>query len=89
MAEIKQTERAAKVLNDTMKCCKEYRHEFVMPEHLLFVLTDEFNFSRALNDFYSTEMFVERLEKKLEDTETVPEGKDYEPEASMQLGQVI
>ena len=89
MAEIKQTERAAKVLNDTMKCCKEYRHEFVMPEHLLFVLTDEFNFNRALNDFYSTEMFVERLEKKLEDTETVPEGKDYEPEASMQLGQVI
>ena len=89
MAEIKQTERAAKVLNDTMKCCKEYRHEFVMPEHLLFVLTDEFNFNRALNDFYSTEMFVERLEKKLEDTETIPEGKDYEPEASMQLGQVI
>ena len=89
MAEIKQTERAAKVLNDTMKCCKEYRHEFVMPEHLLFVLTDEFNFNRALNDFYSTETFVERLEKKLEDIETVPEGKDYEPEASMQLGQVI
>ena len=89
MAEIKQTERAAKVLNDTMKCCKEYRHEFVMPEHLLFVLTDEFNFNRALNDFYPTEMFVERLEKKLEDIETVPEGKDYEPEASMQLGQVI
>ena len=89
MAEIRQTERAAKVLNDTMKCCKEYRHEFIMPEHLLFVLTDEFNFNRMFNIFYPIETFVERLEEKLEDIETVPEGQDYEPEASTQLGQVI
>jgi ATP-dependent Clp protease ATP-binding subunit ClpA len=89
MAEIRQTERAAKVLNDTMKCCKEYRHEFIMPEHLLFVLTDEFNFNRMFNIFYPIETFVERLEEKLEDIETVPEGQDYEPEASIQLGQVI
>lgn len=89
MAEIRQTERAAKVLNDTMKCCKEYRHEFIMPEHLLFVLTDEFNFNRIFNIFYPIETFVERLEEKLEDIETVPEGQDYEPEASIQLGQVI
>ncbi len=89
MAEIRQTERAAKVLNDTMKCCKEYRHEFIMPEHLLFVLTDEFNFNRMFNIFYPIETFVERLEEKLEDIETVPEGQDYEPEASTQLGKVI
>ena len=89
MAEIRQTERASKVLNDTMKCCKEYRHEFIMPEHLLFVLTDEFNFNRMFNIFYPIETFVERLEEKLEDIETVPEGQDYEPEASTQLGQVI
>ena len=89
MAEIRQTERTAKVLKETMACCKEYRHEFVMPEHLLFVLTDEFNFNRALNIFYPIEKFVERLEEKLEDIETVPEDKEYEPEASVQMGQVI
>ena len=89
MAEIRQTDRAAKVLQETMACCKEYRHEFVMPEHLLFVLTDEFNFNKALNIFYSVEIFVERLEEKLEDVETVPEDKEYEPEASVQMGQVI
>ena len=89
MAEIRQTDRAAKVLQETMACCKEYRHEFVMPEHLLFVLTDEFNFNKALNIFYSIEIFVERLEEKLEDVETVPEDKEYEPEASVQMGQVI
>ena len=89
MAEIKQTERASKVLRETMTCCKEYRHEFVMPEHLLFVLMDEFNFNRALNNFYPPEVIVERLEEKLEDIETVPEGQTYDPEASTQMGQVI
>ena len=89
MAEIKQTERAAKALNDTMKCCKEYRHEFIMPEHLLFVLTDEFNFNRTLNIFYPIEQFIERLEKQLESIETVPADRDYEPEASSQLAEML
>ena len=44
MAEIKQTKRAATVLKETVDCCKEYRHEFIMPEHLLMVLIDEFSF---------------------------------------------
>ena len=89
MAEIKQTDRAAKVLKDTMTCCKEYRHEFILPEHLLLVLIDEFNFNRALNNFYSPIVLAERLEEKLEDVETVPDDKDYEPIASVQMGNVI
>ena len=89
MAEIKQTERAALVLNEAMKCCKEYRHEFVMPEHLLLVLIDDFNFSKALDTFYPIEDLAERLEEQLEAIETVPEDKEYEPEASAQMGQLI
>ena len=89
MAEIKQTERTKMVLNETMKCCKDYRHEFIMPEHLLWVLVDEFNFNKALNIFYPIEEFVERLEKQLETIETVPEDRDYEPEASEQMSKVI
>ena len=89
MGEMKQTERAARVLNDTMACCRQYRHEFVMPEHLLWVLTAESTFSGRLNIFYPIDKFAKRLEEKLEDIETVPEGKEYEPEASTQLGQVI
>ena len=69
MAEIKQTDRAARVLRDTMKCCKAYRHEFVMPEHLLLTLIDDFNFNKALAIFYSPEVLAERLEEKLEDIE--------------------
>ena len=89
MAEIKQTERAALVLNEAMKCCKEYRHEFIMPEHLLWVLIDEFNFNKALNIFYPIETFADRLEEKLEEIEMVPEDRDYVVEASEQMGKVI
>ena len=89
MAEIIQSERASQILKETWECCKEYRHEFVMPEHLLFVLTDEFNFNKTLNIFYSPEEFVERLDEKLEDVETVPEDREYEPEPSVQMGQLI
>ena len=89
MAEIIQSERASQILKETWECCKEYRHEFVMPEHLLFVLTDEFNFNKTLNIFYSPEEFMERLEEKLEDVETVPEDREYEPEPSVQMGQLI
>ena len=32
------------MLNKAYECCKEYRHEFIMPEHLLLVLIEDFNF---------------------------------------------
>ncbi|MBR2778069.1 MAG: ATP-dependent Clp protease ATP-binding subunit ClpA [Prevotella sp.] len=89
MAEIRQTKRAAEVLRSALDCCKEYRHEFVMPEHLLLALTDEENFSRALSDYAHLLPFAEEIEEKLETIEEVPEDKDYEPEASIQMQQVI
>ena len=89
MAEIRQTERAARVLNKTMKCCKGYRHEFVMPEHLLLMLTDESCFSRTLNDYYPSISVAEEIEHQLLSVEAVPKEKDYEPEASTQLEQVL
>ena len=89
MAEIKQTDRAAKVLRDTMECCKSYRHEFIMPEHLLLTLVDDFYFGKTLDIFYSSEVLAEELEERLEDIEIVPEDREYDPEASEQMGKVI
>ena len=89
MAEIRQTDRAAKVLQETMACCKEYRHEFVMPEHLLLVLTDDECFGNTLNDYYPSLSLAEQIEEELAKMETVPEEKAYEPEASVQMGHVI
>ena len=89
MAEIKQTERAAKLLNQAYECCKEYRHEFIMPEHLLLMMIDEFNFNKALNIFYSPYLLQGRLKEFLEGVERMPEDKEYEPEASEQMSKVI
>ena len=77
------------MLSDTMKCCKEYRHEFIMPEHLLLVMMDDNEFYNTLDSYYSANLFQERIENKLDEVETVPEDIDYEPEASTQMGQLI
>ena len=77
------------MLHEAMKCCRRYRHEFVMPEHLLLVLTDEPNFSRTLNIFYPSGSFAEHIEDQLEVIESIPDDKEYEPEASAQMAEVI
>ena len=89
MAEIKQTERAAKLLVAAMECSRERRHEFIMPEHLLLRLTDDFNFHAALNIFYPPQRLVERLEEQLARVERVPDGIDYQPAPSEQMGRLI
>ena len=89
MAEIKQTKRAATVLKETVDCCKEYRHEFIMPEHLLMVLIDEFSFGHIFNNYADLQALAEKLEEKLEETEVVPEGQPYDPEVSALMSQVI
>ena len=89
MAEIKQTERASRLFNQALECCKNYRHEFLMPEHLLLVLIDDFDFNSVLNIFYSPQEFAERVEEFLDGIETIPEEMEYEPVVSAQMGEVI
>ena len=89
MSQIRQTERASKVLNKAYEYCQDYRHEFIMPEHLLMVLIDEFNFNAALNIFYSPFQLQTRLKEFLDGVELVPFGIDYEPEVSEQMAKVL
>ena len=89
MPEIKQSERASRLLNKALECCKSYRHEFIMPEHLLFVLIDDDNFNSALNIFYSPQVLAEKVEEFLEQMERVPDDVEYEPEVSAQMSKVI
>ena len=89
MPEIKQTERAAKVLHIAMEYCKKSRNEFVTPEHLLLAMLRDENFVHILNDFYGPDLLADRLFEEMVGVEKVPEGQEYEPEASAQLGQVI
>ena len=89
MPEIKQTERVLRLLNKALECCKQYRHEFIMPEHVLSALTEDDDFYAACNLFCNPQTMKERLEEFLLQTEPMPEDVDYEPEVSTQLTEVI
>ena len=89
MTEINQTDRTAYLLNRTVELCKEYRHEFVMPEHLLFALTDDSNFRSAFNMFYDQFALIDKTRNFLNNVETLPQADDYEPEMSAQMSMVL
>ena len=89
MGEIKQSERASRLLNKAYECCMSYRHEFIMPEHLLLMMIEEFNFNAALNIFYSPFQLEERIKEYLDTVDTLPEKMEYMPEASAQMSKVI
>ena len=77
------------MLNKAYECCKGYRHEYIMPEHLLLALIEDFNFNAALNIFYSPFQLEERVKEYLEGVESLPEGTEYIPETSVQMGKVL
>ena len=77
------------MLNEALECCRNYRHEFLMPEHLLFVLIEDETFSAALSIYADVYTLQERVVEVLDLTETVPEETDYELGMSVQMSKVI
>ena len=89
MAEIRQTERAARILHIAWEYCQKDRNEFVTPEHLLLAMMRDEVFAHTLSDFCRPDKMCDSLFRQMIEVETVPEGQDYEPETSAQLGEVI
>ena len=89
MAEIKQTERVERVMKSAFAYCNNYKHEFVMPEHLLLALIEDSNFNTALSVLCSPPTFANKIETFLQDIEMVPNAFDYQPELSIQSRQLI
>jgi len=89
MAEIRQTERAVRILHIAWEYCQKDRNEFVTPEHLLLAMMRDEVFVHTLSDFCRPDKMADSLFRQMIKVETVPEGQDYEPEASAQLGEVI
>ena len=89
MAKKENTLRASWALSKAYDCCTAYRHEFIMPEHLLMGLTEDFNFQNALQRFNSVDELRRRIGSYLEGLDQVPAGKEYTPEPSEQMQQVI
>ena len=89
MAEIRQTERASRILHLTMKYCKDDKNEFASPEHLLLAMMRDETFVQTLADYCRPDLLADRLFLKMTEVEQVPDGVTYEPDASAQLAQVI
>ena len=60
-----------------------------MPLHLLSALIEDDDFNAALNIFFSPQVLAERVEEFLVLVDAVPEGIEYEPMVSVQMGEVI
>ena len=89
MAEIRQTERAARILHIAWEYCQKDRNEFVTPEHLLLAMMRDEVFVNTLSDYCRPDKLADSLFRQMIEVERIPEGQDCQPEASAQLGQVI
>ncbi len=89
MPYIKQTDRCARVLMRAQQLCNEFRHEFLTPEHLLYVLLDEESFYAVINEFTDYQSLQRDLKSKLLTMEKVPYDSEYDSEVSVQMNQLI
>ena len=90
MSEVKKTQRASALLSRALKCCKDYRHEFMMPEHVLWALMEDESFYAAVSHFCDPLALKECVELFLTQQESMPEEMgEYEPEASVQMSEVV
>lgn len=89
--DIKNTEFANRAFTSAQRKAMHYRHQFILPEHLLSVLLEQEPFSDALDECYCDAFELsETLENYLtEKIESVPKGVDYELEISTQLNELI
>ena len=71
MAEIKQTERASKVLQIAMEYCRNDRNEFVTPEHLLLAMMRDDSFVHVLADFARPDLMCDDLFMQMVDWERI------------------
>ena len=90
MPEIRKTERLDALLSNVLQCCLDYRHEFVMPEHLLCMLFDDSSFDSVLSYFCDASRLRSELVSQMEQMEKVPESRgNYQPEASTLMTQLL
>ena len=89
MSNIKQTDRLSGIFNKGLFLCKEYRHQFLTPEHILLALTFDNNFNDAIDIYSDSDDLKTEIENFLSHIEVVQNDNDYDPEISLQLSEVI
>lgn len=73
----------------TLTYCKAYRHQFIMPEHLLLALANDEDFCQAMDVWADSDALCLRVKEFLDRQEVVPEDVEYNPETSEQMSKLI
>ena len=89
MPNITQTERVNRLLAQTLTYCKAYRHQFIMPEHLLLALANDEDFCQVMDVWADSGVLRQRVKEFLDRQEVVPEDIEYNPETSEQMSKLI
>ena len=89
MPNITQTERVNRLLAQTLTYCKAYRHQFIMPEHLLLALANDEDFCQAMDVWADSDALRLRVKEFLDRQEVVPEDVEYNPKTSAQMSKLI
>ena len=88
--EIKNSPRIEHIYRQMVSLYQDYRHEYIMPEHLLLAMTEDADFSDALGLFgVPANELADPLRSFLSQQEKLPEGAEQEMLLSVQLQQVI
>ena len=88
--EIKNSPRIEHIYRQMVSLYQDYRHEYIMPEHLLLAMTEDADFSDALGLFgVPVNELADPLRSFLSPQEKLPEGSEQEMLLSVQLQQVI
>ena len=86
---IEQTERLKTILNASLRLCTSQRHEFITPEHVLATLLDDQLFTTCLTEYCNIHDLEEQLNTHLQQTESVPDNAQYQPQPSAQFTEMI
>ena len=89
MPDIQQSERTQQLISAALQECQSQRHEFVTPEHLLFVLFDDATFYSTLSGYCDADNLCAQVDDRLQKMEHVPEDAEYRPQTSAQLNQLL
>ena len=89
MPNITQTERVNRLLAQTLTYCQAYRHQFIMPEHLLLALANDEDFCQTMDVWADSDALRLRVKEFLDRQEVVPEDVEYNPETSEQMSKLI
>ena len=91
MPKIQNTKNANSVIQDTINYCQAYRHQFIMPEHMLCALLKQSSFVSAIEYLVGggAQKLREKLSKFLSQMESVPEKESYELTMSAQMEEVM